>query len=442
MAGFAWHDGRMTCDGIDVEATVARTGTPVYLDSASRLRENFTAIRDAYRALDRDADPLIAFSVKSNSNLAVLEVLRRCGAGFDLVSGGELYRIRAIGADPARAVFAGVGKSDEEIADALDAGIGWFDVESIPELETIDAIARAKAKRARVLLRVNPDVDAKTHRHITTGKRENKFGMRIADVEAVLASLSSLPAIAFDGFHVHIGSQLTDVAPFSEALACVEALITRTRGCGVAVNTLNLGGGMGVTYRPEQPAPTAAQFAQAMAPVLRRLRVKLVLEPGRAIAADAGVLITRVRYVKQGEQRRFVIVDAAMTDLIRPALYEGFHPIAPVIDPLRDGTTSQCDVVGPVCESADFLAQDRPLPPVARGDLLAVQLAGAYGFSMASNYNSRPRAAEILIEPAGSRVIRRRETYADLVRGEEVGPLELCGTPWTTPSGGRAESER
>ncbi len=196
MAGFAWHDGRLTCDGIDVEATVARTGTPVYVDSASRLRENFAAIRDAYRALDRDADPLIAFSVKSNSNLAVLEVLRRCGAGFDLVSGGELYRIRAIGADPARAVFAGVGKSDEEIADALDAGIGWFDVESIPELETIDAIARAKAKRARVLLRVNPDVDAKTHRHITTGKRENKFGMRIADVEAVLASLSSLPAIA------------------------------------------------------------------------------------------------------------------------------------------------------------------------------------------------------------------------------------------------------
>ncbi|MBK6939322.1 MAG: diaminopimelate decarboxylase [Planctomycetes bacterium] len=434
MAGFAWHDGRMTCDGIDVAETVARTGTPVYVYSANRLRENFATVRDAFRVQLPAPAPLIAFSVKSNSNLAVLDVLRGCGAGFDLVSGGELHRIRAIGADPTRAVFAGVGKSDDEIADALDAHIGWFDVESIAELETIDAIARAKSTRARVLLRVNPDVDAKTHRHITTGKRENKFGMRVADVEAVLAGLSSLPGIAFDGFHVHIGSQLTDVAPFCETLERLEALIARTRAAGIAVNTLNLGGGMGVTYRPDQPAPTPSQFALAMAPALSRSNVKLVLEPGRVIAADAGVLITRVRYVKRGEQRRFVVVDAAMTDLIRPALYEGFHPIAPVIDPERDGTTSPCDVVGPVCESADFLAQDRPLPPVARGDLLAVQLAGAYGFTMASNYNSRPRAAEILIEPWGSRVVRRRETYDDLVRGEEVPPIELCGTPLTTSS--------
>lgn len=441
MAGFAWHDGRLTCDGIDVEATVARTGTPVYVYSAARLRENHAAVRDAFRSLDRTSDPLIAFSVKSNSNLAVLEVLRSCGAGFDLVSGGELHRIRAIGADPARAVFAGVGKSDDEIVEALDARIGWFDVESIPELETIDAIARARSTRARVLLRVNPDVDAKTHRHITTGKRENKFGMRIADIEAVLASLTSLPGIAFDGFHVHIGSQLTDVEPFRETLERIEALIARTRAAGIPVHTLNLGGGMGVTYRPEQPAPSPARFAQAMAPALARANVKLVLEPGRAIAADAGVLITRVRFVKQGEQRRFVVVDAAMTDLIRPALYDGHHPIDPVLDPIRDGTTSPCDVVGPVCESADFLAQDRALPPVARGDLLAVRLAGAYGFTMASNYNSRPRAAEILIEPWGSRVVRQRETYADLVRGEEVPPVELCGTPSTTPSIGRTGIE-
>jgi diaminopimelate decarboxylase len=348
----------------------------------------------------------------------VLDVLARQGAGFDIVSGGELARVLAVDGDPARTVFSGVGKTAAEMSAALDAGILCFNVESAAELAQLAAVAAARGMRAPVSLRVNPDVDAGTHPYISTGLKENKFGVPIAEAEALYRHAASLPSIAVTGIDMHIGSQITELAPYRDAAARVFALVDRLAGAGVRLAHVDLGGGLGVRYRDEQPV-ALADYAAMLRELMRGRRETLLLEPGRRLVADAGVLLTRVLYLKPGEARNFAIVDAAMNDLLRPALYSAWHAIDPVTP--RTGAPLRWDVVGPVCESADFLGHDRPLA-LAEGDLLAVRTAGAYGMAMSSNYNARPRACEILVDGSDAHVARRRESVADLIAAESRLP--------------------
>lgn len=411
----AFHssDGRLACGDHDVEWLAHRVGTPLYVYSAEAIRARYRQIAAAFAA----HDALVCYSVKSNANLAVLDVLRREGAGFDIVSEGELFRACQIGVDPARIVFAGTGKSDREIRAALCAGVGLLNVESVSELVAIDRLACELDRRAAVLLRINPDVDAHTHPHITTGRHRDKFGIDRPTARKILASRDLYRRVDIRGFHVHIGSQITDVRPFVAALERVGELVAEARALGATIDTLNLGGGLGIDYG--SGGLDVFALAEALGPGLTRLRCRTILEPGRAIVGAAGALITEVLHVKASADRRFVVVDAGMTELIRPALYDAWHRIEPVLkvdSPLR----FSCDVVGPICESADFLARDRELPALARGDLLAVLDAGAYGFSMASNYNSRPRPAEVLVDGSRWWIVRRREEFADLTRGEEL----------------------
>lgn len=404
--------GRLHLEGVDLDALAEEHGTPLYVYSQASIVERYREIRDAFA----EFDPLVCFSVKSNSNLAVLDLLRREGSGFDVVSGGELFRVLEIGADPKKIVFAGVGKTDDELGAALDAKIDHFDVESEAELRAIDGLARARGANARVLLRVNPDVDAATHHHITTGKKENKFGIDFATAAQLVANGSHFPNLAIDGFHCHIGSQITTVAPFVAAIDRMAALIGELRSTGARISVLNFGGGIGIGYQGD--APRAKDVATAIGSRLRALDVRLVLEPGRYIVGDAGVLLASVVFVKQGQERKFVILDTGMTELIRPALYSAWHDIQPLVDsagPEREAV----EFVGPICESSDVVGRDRTVRPLVRGDRVAILKAGAYGFTMASNYNSRPRPAEILVSGTASRVVRARETYRDLIRGEE-----------------------
>ena len=414
MDAFAYHDQQLCCEGVPLARIATEVGTPTYVYS---LR----ALRTAYRAYDQALAPVphvVCYSVKANGSLAILRALARDGSGFDIVSAGELFAARRAGADPQRIVFSGVGKTRDEMAQALAAGILMFNVESPAELETLEQVAAAAGRRAPVALRVNPDVDPQTHPYISTGMKKSKFGIDIDAALAIYERAARLPYLEVVGLDCHIGSQLTSVAPFVDALARARSLVERLRERGIRLRYLDVGGGLGITYRDERP-PTPAEYCAALIAGTRGLDVTLLVEPGRSLVGNAGALLTRVLYLKDGPVKRFVIVDAAMTDLIRPSLYDSYHEVRPLARP-RTGETRLVDVVGPVCESGDFLARDRQLPPVEAGDLLAVMSAGAYGFAMASNYNARPRPAGVLVDGDRYGVIRERETVEDLLRGESL----------------------
>ena len=400
-------------EGVALEALAKKYGTPLYIYSRARLVENFGRSRDAFAAVD----PLIAYSAKANSNGAILRTLVGEGAGLDIVSGGELARGLRAGADPAKIIFAGVGKTPAEIEAALRARILAFNVESEPEAAAIAEVARKLRRRAPVCLRVNPDVDAATHHYITTGKKENKFGIPLAGIRRLVKRLAKLEHLEVVGLHAHIGSQILKPEPYAEALGRLAELIGLLRRDGHAIRILNLGGGFGIDYTGDDTPLDPAALAARLTPAIQALGVRVVLEPGRSIVGPAGSLLVRVIYVKEGAGRSFAIVDGAMNDLLRPSLYSAFHRIEPV-GGARRGKPRLYDVVGPICESGDFLGKDRTFPPLAPGDLLLVRDAGAYGMAMASNYNSRPRAAEVMIDGRKHTLVRRRETVDDLVAGE------------------------
>ncbi|HZE56619.1 MAG TPA: diaminopimelate decarboxylase [Chthoniobacterales bacterium] len=427
MHSFQYRDGELFCEDVALARAAEECGTPLYVYSAG-------TILDHYRRLDAALEPLdhlICYAVKANSNGAILKLLAEAGAAFDIVSGGELFRVLRAGGTADKCTFAGVGKSREEIEYALDEGVFSFNVESEAELEWIDRIARDRGVRAPIALRVNPDVDASTHRYISTGRSENKFGIALHRVASVYEKAAQLANLRIRGIQMHIGSQITAAAPFAEAIAKVVPLIGEIKQRH-ALEFFSIGGGMGIIYRRalesgsgkwwhdhggEESAFSVADYAKAIVPPLRELGLRVLLEPGRFLVGNAGVLLTRVRYLKQTENKKFAIVDAGMNDLIRPALYQSYHEIVPVREPVTAGSES-VDVVGPVCESGDFFAQDRELPPLKEGDLVALMSAGAYGFVMASNYNSRPLPAEVLVNGKRSSLIRRRQTMEDLVREE------------------------
>ena len=413
-SAFELRDGELCAERVPLASIAERYGTPCYVYSRA-------ALEGAWRALDAalaDVPHLICYAMKANANLAVLDVFARLGSGFDIVSGGELARVLAAGGDPRRTVFSGVGKSVAEMRQALDAAILCFNVESEAELERLGAVARERGAAAPVSFRVNPDVDPRTHPYISTGLKESKFGIAYGDALALYRRARDMRGIAIRGIDIHIGSQITDLAPYREAAAKVLDLVDRLAGEGVRLEHIDLGGGLGIRYRDESPLPLA-EYAAMMRGLFAGRSEKLVIEPGRWLVADAGVLLTRVEYLKPGPARHFAIVDAAMNDLLRPALYDAWHPVEPVRP--RAGPTARWEIVGPVCESADFLARDRALA-LAEGDLLAVRAAGAYAMAMSSNYNARPRAAEVMVDGDRAHVVRRRETVADLHAAEATLP--------------------
>ena len=421
MDYFNYQNGRLFAEGVEVEEIAAQVGTPVYIYSQATFQEHLRKIRQAYGQLDTT----ICYSVKACGNINILRFMAQQGSGFDIVSGGELYRVLQAGGDPSKVVYAGVGKTDPEIIEALNAGIGYFNVESEAELENLIRLAQQMDKRPQAALRVNPDVDPKTHRYTTTGKKETKFGVDIERAQRVFAEYGKEEAIHLCAIHIHLGSAGHTVEPYTEAIEKVLTLIKKLRARGFEIEALDIGGGYGADY-VTGTAPTAADYAAAIVPLLKGKNLKLILEPGASIAANAAILATQVLYLKTGGEKKFVIVDAAMNDLIRPPLYDAFHFIWPArvgekfVPPQRDrdlqlAGTETVDVVGPICEPADFFAKDRTLPPVKRGDIIAIFTAGAYGFSMSSNYNARGRPAEVLVDGKKFSVIRKRETHEDLI---------------------------
>jgi len=411
---FRYSDQDLYCENVPLADIARGAGTPAYVYSSAAILENYRAYDDALGDLPHS----ICYAVKANSSLAILSLLAKAGAGFDIVSGGELYRVIQAGGDASKVVFSGVGKTSDEVDYALEQGIQAFNCESEPELALIDALAARRGLRARFAIRVNPDVDASTHPYISTGLRDHKFGIDIAAAEAVYERARSFRNLQPEGVSCHIGSQLMDPNPILEALDRVLALARRLRARGFDLRHIDLGGGLGVAYQAHELSPEIRDFAERIRMRLRDSGLTLMLEPGRSIVGRAGVLLTRVLYRKHSGDKEFVIVDAAMNDLIRPALYRSHHEILPLRKNARPEIVA--DVVGPVCETGDFLARGRKLANVAPGDYLAICTAGAYGFTQSSNYNSRRRAAEILVEGDIFRTIRARETYADLVRGESV----------------------
>ena len=407
-----YRDQTLYLDDVPLADIARREGTPSYVYSGAAILDRFQAYEKAFG----DVPHKVCYAVKANSNLSILKLLVEAGAGFDIVSGGELFRAMKAGADPASVIFSGVGKTSQEIDYALEHQIKGFNCESEPELALIDSLAARRGLHARVALRVNPDVDAATHPYISTGLREHKFGIDIAEAEAVYERARALENLVLEGVSCHIGSQITDIAPMLEVFDKMVALVERLRARGLPIRTLDLGGGLGVAYKPGDKAPSICEFIQAMCRRTSGHGLQILIEPGRSIVAEAGLLLTRVLYRKSNGDRQFIIVDAAMNDLIRPALYQSHHEIVPLRK--NEGPAIIADVVGPVCESGDFLAREREMPNVLPGDLLAVCTAGAYGFVAASNYNARPRPPEILVEGDRYRVIRKRENYEDLVRGE------------------------
>jgi diaminopimelate decarboxylase len=412
MNPIAYRDRALFCDGVALADIAAGAGTPCYVYSARTILENYCAYDTAFGAQPHT----VCYAVKANGNLAILKLLAQAGAGFDIVSGGELYRVLKAGGDPKKIVFSGVGKTAPEIDAALSAGIYVFNCESEPELALIDALAHRHGIQARIAMRVNPDVDAATHAYISTGRLAHKFGIDIADAEAVYERAGQLENLLIEGVSCHIGSQLMNPEPVMEAVDRVLNLIDRLRMKGFDIRHADLGGGLGVAYKPEDAAPAISGFIAQMCARLKGRGLHAMIEPGRSIVGAAGVLLTRVLYRKTTGDKKFVVVDAAMNDLIRPALYSAYHDILPVRE--MNAPKSKVDVVGPVCETGDFLAKDRELAEVMPGDMVAISTAGAYGFVQSSNYNARPRAAEVLVEDDTWRVIRTRETYEDLVRGE------------------------
>ncbi|MHB1555860.1 MAG: diaminopimelate decarboxylase [Isosphaeraceae bacterium] len=424
MEPFHYHDGQLYCENLPAADLAGRFGTPLYVYSQASILGTLRSLQSAFA----EVEPLICYSVKANSNLGILKVMAAHGSGFDVVSAGELYRVGLAGGEAGKTVFAGVGKTDDEIRAGLEAGVLMFNVESEAELAAIARVAAAIGKVAPVALRVNPDVDPKTHRYISTGKKESKFGMDIERAAKVAESAIAIDSVHMIGIHMHIGSQITSTEPYAGAVAKGVELIARLRKMGHPIAWYNMGGGYGINYKGHEARPVE-EFARVIVPAVKAAGCRLAIEPGRVIAGNAGILLSRVLYTKQSGDKRFLIQDAAMNDLIRPALYESYHRIWPAV--LPSGTapapedaesavagTEPWDVVGPVCESGDFLAKDRPLPPLDSGDLLATFSAGAYGMVMASNYNTRPRAAEVLVDGTNARLVRRRETLEDLVRPE------------------------
>lgn len=413
MDHFEYRHGQLFAEDVPVAEIAATVGTPCYIYSRATIERHWRAFDRAFGAHAH----LVCYAVKANSNLAVLNVLARLGSGFDIVSVGELERVLAAGGDPGKVVFSGVGKRHDELERALDAGIRCFNVESEPELALLEQVAAVQGKKAPVSLRINPDVDARTHPYISTGLKQNKFGIDPERALKVYARAAASPHLDVIGIDCHIGSQLTEVAPFVAALERVLALVKRLERQGVEIRHLDLGGGLGIRYRDEEP-PLPAEHAAALSAHLRDQPYEILIEPGRAIIGNAGILATRVELLKHGADRDFAVVDAAMNDLIRPALYAAWQAIIPV--ELRTlGQSRRYDVVGPICETGDFLGKERELN-IQPGDLLAVRSAGAYGFSMSSNYNSRPRAAEVMVDGARFQRVRRRETVAELYAGETV----------------------
>ncbi len=418
MHHFQYRDDVLHCEEMPIPTIAREVGTPFYCYSHATLTRHFRVFDEAFAGIPH----LICFALKANSNLSILKLFGAMGGGADVVSGGELFRALRAGILPDRIVYAGVGKSREEIAYALKSDILMFNVESSQELQLISEVASNMGVEARVALRINPDVDPRTHPYISTGLQKSKFGIDISQAVEAYELARELPRVRVVGIHQHIGSQITEVGPFVDALVKIAALIPELRALGVDIRYLDVGGGLGITYKDEEP-PILRVFAEALIGVVKDLDCTIVLEPGRVIVGNAGILVTRVLYTKQTPSKDFVVVDAGMNDLIRPSLYGSYHAIIPVHR--VEGTRSLiADVVGPICESGDFLAKDRELPAVKPGDLLAVMSAGAYGFTMASNYNARPRLPEVLGKGDRYLVIRRRESYEDLIRGEEI-PEEL-----------------
>jgi diaminopimelate decarboxylase len=414
MDHFQYRDGRLCGEDVDLTRVAEEFGTPCYVYSRATLERHFHAFDAAFAGQEH----LVCYAVKANSNLAVLNVLARLGAGFDIVSVGELERVLAAGGDPAKVVFSGVGKRADEMRRALEVGIHCFNVESEPELERLDRVAGELGLRAPVSLRVNPDVDAKTHPYISTGLKENKFGIDIARAAEVYARAAEMANLEILGVDCHIGSQITEVGPFVDALERVLGLVDTLCERGIALRHLDLGGGLGICYRDETP-PLPGDYA---APLIDRLAgrdLQVIIEPGRAIVGNAGVLLTRVEYLKHTGHKDFAVADAAMNDLMRPTLYGAWMDIVPVVE--RRGEARKYDIVGPICETGDFLGKERTLA-LQEGDLLAVRSAGAYGFSMSSNYNTRPRAAEVMVDGPRMHLVRARESFADLVAGEQLLP--------------------
>jgi diaminopimelate decarboxylase len=414
VTAFRELHGELHAEGVPLSRIADLHGTPCFVYSRAMLESSYRAFDEALR----DIPHLVCYAMKANSNLAIVDLFARMGSGFDIVSGGELARALAAGGDPSRIVFSGVGKTGDEIRAALAAGIHCFNVESESELELLATIAAAEGRRAPVSFRVNPDVDPKTHPYISTGLKENKFGVAFDAALPLYRRAARIPSIEIRGIDMHIGSQITDLGPYREAAARVFAFVDRLAAEGLTLAHVDLGGGLGIRYRDETPV-ALADYAAALAPLFRRRRETLILEPGRRLVGDAGVLLTRVVHLKHGGARDFAIVDAAMNDLLRPALYDAWHPVRAVRP--RDGAARRWQIVGPVCESADFLAHDRELA-LGQGDLLAVGAAGAYAMAMSSNYNSRPRACEVIVDGDAFHLVRRRERIAELFAGESTLP--------------------
>jgi len=430
MDYFNYKNGSLFAEDVEVEKVAEKVGTPVYIYSKATFNEHLQKIQNAYGELDTT----ICYSVKACGNINILKFMASRGSGFDIVSGGELYRVLQAGGNPAKIVYAGVGKTDTEIVEALNADIGYFNIESEAEMENLIRLAKIANRKSqianpRAALRVNPDVDPKTHLYTTTGRKETKFGVDIERARRVFAAYGGNKSVKLCAIHIHLGSAGRTVEPYVEAIKKILTLIEQLRSDGFTIEAVDIGGGYGADYITGT-APTAADYAAAIVPLLKGKNLKIILEPGASIAANAAILATRVLYLKTGGRKKFVIVDAAMNDLIRPPLYDAFHFIWPAkvsekfVPRQRDKDlqiegSEVVDVVGPICESADFFAQDRAMPPVKRGDIISIFTAGAYGFSMSSNYNARPRAAEVLVDGKKFSVIRKRESYEDLIALEK-----------------------
>jgi len=411
---FQYKGGEYRVEDVSVKKIVEAVGTPCYIYSNSALEGDFDVFREAFSEIS----PLICFSVKANSNLAVLRTYANLGIGFDVVSGGELLRVLRAGGDPGKIVFSGVGKTEDEIKAAIEAGILFFNVESIEELHVINDVAKELGNRARIALRVNPDIDPKTHPYISTGLKKSKFGIEISKALDVYKEASRMEGIEVVGIDAHIGSQIFQLDPFVESLRKLIELGDALKNEGITIQYIDIGGGLGISYKEGEMPPHPKEYADVIKREINSTPYKLVLEPGRVLVGNAGILVTKVLYVKDGASTKFVVVDAAMNDLIRPAFYDSYHEVITVHESLGDEET--VDIVGPVCESGDFFAKDRGLPKVKRGDLLAILSAGAYGFVMSSNYNTRPRVPEVMVRGEEFFIVREREAYEDLFRGEVI----------------------
>ncbi|MCM8795239.1 MAG: diaminopimelate decarboxylase [Candidatus Omnitrophica bacterium] len=420
MHEFKYKNNQLYCEEIKVQDLAERFDTPLYVYSYHTLIDHFQKLKTAFHSIN----PLICYSVKANSNLAILKALVDKGAGLDIVSGGELFRAIRVGCPAQKIVYASVGKTDREIEEAIKRGILFFNVESLPELENINCIATRLNKVTNAAIRINPDVEPKTHKFITTGKLTNKFGIDFATARKILLVRDKFSYLNICGLHIHIGSQITESAPFVSAIKKMVRFINNLKKIGIRLEYLNIGGGLGIIYDKENPQ-TAKEFAKKILPLLKKTELKIIMEPGRFIVGNAGILVTKILYIKVTARKKFVIVDAGMNDLIRPALYDAHHQILPLHNQSTIHNSEKADIVGPICESADFFAKERLIPKVREGDYLAIMGAGAYGFSMSSNYNSRCRAKEVMVVKDKAFVIRKRETQEDLIHNEIIPPFLL-----------------